>query len=72
MKIIESDGAYVFKTPLNEKDSYSIVIDLESINPIQPCVLINETGTISANDVTDVDVDCDIGSDLIYRISFEL
>jgi len=70
-KIITQNGAYVFNTPLVHNESYEVVMDLEPNDPIQPCLIINASSSINSADVTDIDVSCEIGNDLIYRDGFE-
>ncbi len=70
-KIITENGAYVFNTPLVHTESYDIEFDLLPNNPIQPCQIINATSSINSADVTDIDVSCEVGNDLIYRNGFE-
>jgi len=70
-KIITQDGGYIFNTPLIEGNTYSVVMDLDPNNPIQPCDLTGEDGTINTEDIMNVDVLCTAGDDLIYRNGFE-
>ena len=70
-EIITMDGAYAFPSSYANNDSYTVTIDLQPINPIQPCDLINGSATINAADVTDINVTCEVGTDLIYRDGFE-
>ncbi len=70
-KIITSNGPYVFDTPLMHNESYEVEIDLQPINPIQPCQLMNATSSINSSDVTDIDLHCELGTDLIYRNGLE-
>lgn len=68
---IMMNGAYLFESPYVFNQTYTTEIDLEPINPIQPCQVSNATGVISSNDVIDINVTCDVGVDLIFRNAFE-
>ncbi|MFK8011888.1 MAG: DUF5011 domain-containing protein, partial [Marinicellaceae bacterium] len=70
-KLITEDGVYIFPTPLNDGEKYSVIIDFEPINPIQPCEVSNSMGMVSTENVTDVNVTCEMGMDLIFRGSFD-
>ncbi|MFK8010444.1 MAG: fibrinogen-like YCDxxxxGGGW domain-containing protein [Marinicellaceae bacterium] len=68
---ILENGLFVFDTPLLDEQEYNVTLDLEPINPIQPCTLSNENSFLAGEDVIDVNVDCLIGTDLIYQSGFE-
>jgi hypothetical protein len=70
-KTITSNGAYIFTTPILDEQGYNVEFDQEPNNPIQPCTLSNESSTLIGEDVIDVNVNCLIGDDLIYRQGFE-
>jgi hypothetical protein len=65
------NNTFVFSQPLDDQSSYDVSIKTEAFNPIQPCVVINASSTLTGSDVTDVEIICEIGTDLIYRGGFE-
>jgi N-acetylneuraminic acid mutarotase len=71
-KTINFNGAYIFDTPITDGQDYNVVIDLPAENPIQPCVISNNSDTLAGADVDDVDITCEVGDDLIYRHGFEI
>ena len=68
---INFDGAFVFNTPVIDHQSYNISIKNQPINPIQLCTVNNGNSAIAGNDVTTVNINCNTGTDLIYRNNFE-
>ncbi len=64
------NGAFVFSSPVAVGDDYDVTVLDQPNNPIQPCVVSNESGTISNQDITDVMVVCEVGNDLIFRDGF--
>lgn len=56
--IIDSNAAFVFLNPLVDGSSYAISITSQPTQPNQTCGLVNSTGTISGENVTDVEVNC--------------
>jgi len=70
-EIITTNGPYVFDTPLTHQESYQVDIDLTPIDPIQPCQIFNASAAINGDDVTNIDVTCEVGNDLINRNGFE-
>lgn len=69
--LIEQNGAFVFGLPMFVDDEYEISILLHPDDPIQPCLLSNNTGIITNHDIIDVVVTCEIGDDLIFRDGFD-
>ncbi|MBL4660059.1 MAG: hypothetical protein JKY19_06865 [Alcanivoracaceae bacterium] len=69
--IISSDGAFLFSMPLIDEENYDVQILLEPENPIQPCTLLNNTGMLDGNDIVDIEINCEVGDDLIYSGGFE-
>jgi hypothetical protein len=67
---LTANGAFAFPQSLNVGDKYTVSILIEPNNPIQPCTVTNETGTIYDQDITNVLVSCELGDDLIFRDSF--
>lgn len=70
-KLIDQNGTYIFNTPVPDESEYDVQIYLQPSSPIQPCQVMNGTSTISGDDVTNIDVNCEVGNDLIYRNGFE-
>ena len=52
--LITNNGPFSFLTPLAFDDDYAVTILNQPVNPIQPCVVNNNTGTILNDDITDV------------------
>ena len=71
-EIIMGNGAFVFSTPIEDEQNYNVSIDMQPDNPIQPCMVSNNTGSVMGADVTDVMVTCEFGDDLIFRNGFEV
>jgi hypothetical protein len=67
---LTANGAFAFAQPLNVGDKYTVNILAEPNDPIQPCTVTNETGTITNQDITNVLVSCEAGDDLIFRDGF--
>ncbi len=70
-EIIMSNGTYIFDTPLLDQSKYSVEIFMPAENPIQPCKISNGESSLAGDSVDDVDINCDIGSDLIHKNGFE-
>ncbi len=69
--ILTADGAFAFATPLDDESGYEVTIQSQPDNPIQPCDVLNDMGTLDGDDVDNVLIDCDFGDDLIYRHGFD-
>ncbi len=67
---LTADGAFVFPQSLNVGDMYTVSIMTQPNNPIQPCTVTNEAGTITNQDITNILVSCEVGTDLIFRNGF--
>ena len=67
---ITENGPFVFDTAIDIGATYTVSIAALPNNPIQPCDLSNQTGTIENFEIIDVMVVCEIGSDLIFRNGF--
>lgn len=67
---ITSVGAFVFNTPILDHQNFNISIQTQPVDPIQLCTVNNGNSSISGNDINNVNIDCDAGTDLIYRNSF--
>ena len=70
-KTISANGIYLFDMPLLDEQQYNVTIDLPAQNPIQPCIIINNSSTLIGMDIIDVDINCEIGTDFIYENGFE-
>lgn len=68
---ITTNGTFSFAAQRNVGEEYTINILSEPNNPIQPCTMSNETGTVTNQDVNNVLVSCEVGDDLIFRDGFE-
>jgi len=55
---VNNNAAFVFINPLADETSYEVSISSQPTVPNQTCELMNETGTIAGNDVTDLEVNC--------------
>ncbi len=67
---IEADGPFVFTVPVETGLIYDVTMSQSPNNPIQPCMIINEAGTVTDSDITDIAVTCEMGTDLIFRDGF--
>jgi len=68
---IASDGGFDFATAIDDLQSYVVSILNQPTNPIQPCVISNNTGNVAGNPVTTVVITCEFGDDLIFGDGFE-
>ena len=71
-EIVMGNGAFAFSIPIEDEQSYNVTIDMQPDDPIQPCSVSNNTGSVMGSDVTDVVVTCMFGDDLIFRNGFEV
>lgn len=55
---IVADGEFAFLAPLPEGASYEVRVSAQPRAPSQVCTIANATGTIDANDVTNIRVTC--------------
>jgi len=55
---VDSNAAFVFMNPLADETDYEVSISSQPTVPNQTCELVNESGTISGNDITDLEVNC--------------
>lgn len=56
--LIAADGTFAFDTELTSGDQYTVVINEQPSQPAQTCVVVNDTGTISDHDITNVVIHC--------------
>jgi hypothetical protein len=55
---ITGNGAFTFDTPLTPGISYNVTVATNPTNPAQTCSVINGSGQVPTEDVTDVTVSC--------------
>lgn len=55
---ISADGRFTFLTPLLDEQSYEVAVLSHPSAPNQTCTVSRGAGTISAEEVTDIDVEC--------------
>lgn len=48
----------MFSNPLTDESNYNVSVSSQPTVPNQTCELVNPTGTISGNDITDMEVNC--------------
>lgn len=53
-----TNGGFIFKTDLENKDTYKVTVKTNPASPNQTCAVTNGTGTIANADVTNVKVNC--------------
>jgi len=68
---ITNSGNFDFVTAIDDLQSYNATILSQPNNPIQPCVISNNTGNVSGSNVISVSIVCEFGNDLIYSGGFE-
>lgn len=56
---ISNNGVFTFTEPVDEDSFYDVTIESQPTNPAQTCVLINSTGKVTNNDVSNVQVTCE-------------
>ena len=71
VRLLFNNGTYFFNTPLPDESDYNVTIYQQPDLPILPCDIANGNSTMTGDDVTDIDVTCEFGDDLIYRHGFE-
>jgi len=69
---ISDNGGFTFSTPIADMTGYSISIFSQPSGPEQTCTVTNESGTISAGNVTDVTVTCFLATKDITSFVFEV
>jgi len=57
---VTADGAFAFLTPLARGTAYDVTVVAQPTDPAQSCAVANGTGTIRADDVSDVAVSCEL------------
>lgn len=56
--VVNSDGSFVFPTPLTSGQTYRVGVSLQPANPVQSCTVTNGSGTIATASVADVAIVC--------------
>ncbi len=70
--IITENGAFEFALALDDLSAFNVEITSQPIGgPIQTCTLNNEQGNLNGEAVTNIAVDCPMGSDFIFGNGFE-
>lgn len=69
--IVSNEGTFMFLMLLRDGESYSVTIDSPATDPIQPCQIINSSGQIIGSDVSNIELNCQMGDDLIFSDSFD-
>ncbi len=74
--VIDDNGGFTFLTPLMDGDSYDITILDQPADPFQTCEVDNADGSVSGEDINDVQIDCaflgvmaDAGPDLVENVN---
>ena len=60
---ITGNGAFTFDAPLTPGNSYNVTVATNPTNPAQTCSVINGSGQVPTEDVTDVTVSCGEAAD---------
>ena len=68
---INDNGEYYFQTVLPDGGEYEVTIVEQPNNPIQKCNVFNNMGSISSQNIFDVNIVCDESIDLIFRDNFD-
>jgi hypothetical protein len=55
---ITDDGPFVFASELDEDQDYEVTVFVQPSSPNQTCTVTNGVGTVSGDDMTDIEVDC--------------
>ena len=69
--MIASDGDFDFTTTIEDLQSYSVSIIEQPTNPIQTCMVSQNSGNVSGNNVISVLIVCGFGDDFIFSGGFE-
>lgn len=68
---VTSSGDFDFATAIDDLLGFDVSILNQPTNPIQPCVVSNNTGNVAGSAITTVSIVCEFGDDLIFRNGFE-
>jgi hypothetical protein len=55
---VGADGGFTFDTPLEDGSGYSVIVQTQPTDPNQTCSVTNGSGTLSGDNVTNVEVNC--------------
>jgi hypothetical protein len=55
---VTATGAFTFTEALSQGAAYSVTVSVQPSAPAQNCLITNGSGTVAAENVTDVEVDC--------------
>lgn len=55
---ISADGSFTFATPLADLSGYNITIDTQPSTPVQTCSVTNESGNVSASNISNIFINC--------------
>ncbi|MGJ8662965.1 MAG: FG-GAP repeat protein, partial [Marinicella sp.] len=70
--LISENGEFVFATVLDDSSTYEVSISQQPQGgPIQNCVVNNQQGNLAGVNITNVQIECQLGDDFIYRSGFE-
>lgn len=72
IKIISQNGSYTFDVLVPDGNNYYTFIDSQPYGPPnQTCTIENDYGVVDGANITNVNIICGMGTDLIYRHGFE-
>lgn len=66
---IQSDGSFEFSTELEDGSSYTVSPQVLPESPVQNCDLSNASGTVSGDDVSDIDINCHQAIKMLGRVA---
>jgi hypothetical protein len=55
---VSGNGTFAFATPVLSNSTYAVAVAAQPTAPTQECTVTNGTGTVGANNVTNINVDC--------------
>jgi len=69
--LVSEAGIFDFVTTIEDEQAYNVSILSQPSDPIQTCTLSNSAGLVSGDHITSVELNCDFGSDLVFKEGFE-
>lgn len=69
--LIDSNGDFVFLTPLEDGAAYSVTVLTQPTSPSQTCSVSNGNGTLNGSDITSVIITCTTDSEYLFTDGFE-
>jgi OmcA/MtrC family decaheme c-type cytochrome len=66
---ISSSGKFIFTMPIANNSAYNVQVSQNPTGPVQACTVSNNSGVISGNNITNVNVDCSVFTLAIDSIS---